>query len=433
MARRRSCLGWLGIGCGGFIGLVVLLMVGFYLQTVCTTPKTVVPPPTKPPTPNAYDYYLQAGQSIKNANDIGYLLDGKKYSQATGQVSQCTLADKESAVSANTAALALVKQGLNYECLSPDQSSWMPITTFPQEAGALRNLGRLCLLKTQVKAAHGDWYGAVKVCLDTTEVGGDLLRGANMNQSLIASIVQLTGRREIWPILNHLSPDQTRQVLKRMKKIQDRHVSASEMLAEEKRDGIAHLYDLMTSGPPTPTGTTNPKRYALPNFVIRKAQYEYGKRFDELIAESKKPYPLRRAPGPGPKSLNPITAAARALANILLPVAQRSEFTFEKNDSLNGLLTVSLALRCYKFDHGSYPSSLNQLTGKYLSKLPDDPFAAKGTFGYKRTGSVFLLYSLGPDGKDDAGKPICDPKRPVEDRYYVELESKGDIVAGVSR
>ncbi|MHC5540499.1 hypothetical protein ACYOEI_19950, partial [Singulisphaera rosea] len=48
------------------------------------------------------------------------------------------------------------------------------------------------------------------------------------------------------------------------------------------------------------------------------------------------------------------------------------------------------------------------LTPGLLSAIPSDPFAAKqGPLVYRNTGSGALLYSVGPDGKDDGGTPVA--------------------------
>ena len=68
--------------------------------------------------------------------------------------------------------------------------------------------------------------------------------------------------------------------------------------------------------------------------------------------------------------------------------------------------SVALALRAYRVENGAYPTKLADLAPKYLAKLPDDPFAKSGPLGYKLTGDKYILYSIGPDGKDSGGTPI---------------------------
>jgi len=94
------------------------------------------------------------------------------------------------------------------------------------------------------------------------------------------------------------------------------------------------------------------------------------------------------------------------------------------------MLITSLALKVYHDENGSYPSSLGALVPKYLIKIPSDPFAASGSIKYLKSGSGYALYSVGPDGTDDHGKPIS--KTAGGTLPVVLPDSKGDIVAGIN-
>jgi hypothetical protein len=104
-----------------------------------------------------------------------------------------------------------------------------------------------------------------------------------------------------------------------------------------------------------------------------------------------------------------------------------------QNYSANRLLTVQLALQAFSVEHGAYPATLEVLVNAgYLPQLPTDPFALSGSFHYSRKGAGYLLYSLGPDGKDDGGKPIMDKKDPTKPATSLQTDDHGDIVAGVN-
>jgi hypothetical protein len=68
------------------------------------------------------------------------------------------------------------------------------------------------------------------------------------------------------------------------------------------------------------------------------------------------------------------------------------------------LLTAELALRCYASTHGGGPARLEDLVTNYLSKVPLDPFTGQPLI-YKPQSTNWLLYSVGPDGLDDGGRP----------------------------
>ena len=123
---------------------------------------------------------------------------------------------------------------------------------------------------------------------------------------------------------------------------------------------------------------------------------------------------------------------------LLLPQMPTIQKIHLGNQALNALLATGMALHAYRLEQGKYPSTLAALIPGYLPVVPSDPFA-DGPLHYRASGASFLLYSVGPDGKDDGGRPIFDglqhPVRAPGDydlRYAVQQDSKGDIVAGLN-
>ena len=76
------------------------------------------------------------------------------------------------------------------------------------------------------------------------------------------------------------------------------------------------------------------------------------------------------------------------------------------------LAVVSLALAVHKAEHGRWPARLAQLEPRLLKSIPDDPFTDKPLI-YKRHGSGYVLYSVGPNVKDDGGAK--DRKKKADD------------------
>ena len=69
------------------------------------------------------------------------------------------------------------------------------------------------------------------------------------------------------------------------------------------------------------------------------------------------------------------------------------------------LLAAELALRCYQSEKSRIPARLDNLVTNYLSKVPPDPFSGRPLI-YRRQGTDWLLYSVGPDGVDDGGRSV---------------------------
>lgn len=69
------------------------------------------------------------------------------------------------------------------------------------------------------------------------------------------------------------------------------------------------------------------------------------------------------------------------------------------------LVITELAVRGYTGTNGKPPATLAELVPAWLPAVPIDPFSDKPLL-YRVITNSFLLYSVGPDRKDDQGTPI---------------------------
>ncbi len=154
---------------------------------------------------------------------------------------------------------------------------------------------------------------------------------------------------------------------------------------------------------------------------IEAALQDYPQRMDALISMVKQPYADWTDPPASPVILSNA---------FLLASFHKAGFMSLYNDTQNRLLAVACALQAWKCDHHAYPESLSALCPAYLSAIPADPFAVNAPLCYQKTDQDYLLYSIGPDGKDDGGTPIEDAQ--AQGPHQVSMDSIGDIVAGVN-
>jgi len=75
----------------------------------------------------------------------------------------------------------------------------------------------------------------------------------------------------------------------------------------------------------------------------------------------------------------------------------------DRNRTRLALARVTVALAAYHVDQRAYPKKLSELSPKYLAKVPRDVFA-DGDFNYQVTKDGYLVYSVGPNGRDDGGQ-----------------------------
>lgn len=98
-------------------------------------------------------------------------------------------------------------------------------------------------------------------------------------------------------------------------------------------------------------------------------------------------------------------AATKGYALCAMFLPSLSKVTSKEAASLAHLRIAQTAVALERFragGRGAYPNSLNELAPKILESVPADPFDGK-PLRYRKFGEGYVLYSVGPDLKDDGG------------------------------
>jgi beta-lactamase regulating signal transducer with metallopeptidase domain len=160
-------------------------------------------------------------------------------------------------------------------------------------------------------------------------------------------------------------------------------------------------------------------------------------RADQLSKKSDQPS-IIRFPRPSAKPEDAPTTAPGKLTTEVKADAER-DAKVQKD-----LSNIGTALAAYQIGHLCYPDTLEQLTTPvpYLSKVPIDPYDSPNPYRYSgnTSGTLYLAYSVGPDGRDDKGDSRKDiritrslissaPKAPalpqVNDDLIQDIEKNG--------
>ena len=104
------------------------------------------------------------------------------------------------------------------------------------------------------------------------------------------------------------------------------------------------------------------------------------------------------------ESESPVRWPPHILTVILMPVFPDAQRPRDRAIASLGLDQLALLLKAYHARRGEYPESLTELAAYAGRALPEDPFSGK-PFAYRREGDGFVVYSWGPNLKDDGGTP----------------------------
>jgi len=436
------------------VGLTLMVLIGWRWTVTMQAPVLTIPNPVMP-NPNAYDYYVGAATGIVNSKQIDEVSATiPTYQPAvhapggTGEgenleavypppTMPMTFQSKAMVVQQNAAVIAQLHQGFEHPYLQPACRSFDAYFY----GAEFRKLARLLELQGRVRAEKSDWPGATDSYLDILRMGEDIPHGATVMGSVAGTNCQFIGSRSLWKTIEHLDAAQSHVALRRLTRILEQHLPFAENLQEEKWYGQNLRLELFRdtrrfSSRYVPIGSAddpaNEMRLTLFNSIYlvyskNRIMHDFTAYMDAASAQARQPYALHAPEPPEPK--DPIN-------RFFLSDWRQARWNDVHCETLNELLLVTLALHTYRLERGHYPASLKELAPVYLQRLPDDPCATEGTFHYRLQGDNYILYSVGPDGKDDGGRPVDNPKdagstNPLS-RYRVGSESLGDIVAGIN-
>jgi len=413
-------------------GAMVAGIGGLWWNAAMKTPHVVIPTPTLP-TPNAFDFYVKASDAIVKYKEIGD-------ASGTKPTVVLDLAHRKALVQPNLGAIGTLHQGFAYPYVNPPVRSLE--TLFPYYA-KFRGMARLLSMQGKIRSEEGDWSGAMESDLDAMRIGADIPHGSVLIGQLVGIACQAIGRRPMWNSVDRLTAAQSRSAAMRLESIMDRQVPFADTMQEEKWLGQSTLLELFNDPKKTAaflaavsesdseasqkTPAANPNVGVLFYLTHSKSRImrDYTTWMDKSAGIARQPYGLHLPSPPVPDD---------PLNKVLVDAFSQPRMKGLDNETQNGLMLLTLALHAYHLEQGHYPASLTELAPTYLKKLPNDPFAVGGTFLYHARGTNYVLYSVGPDGKDDGGTPIDDAAQHSNSspnaRYFVNQDSIGDVVAG---
>jgi len=84
---------------------------------------------------------------------------------------------------------------------------------------------------------------------------------------------------------------------------------------------------------------------------------------------------------------------------------------FMRAEAIKQIAVAAVGLKRYQLKYGKYPADLSLLVPEFVPRVPVDPVDGKPLRYRLDVDGTFLLYSVGPNGKDDGGNPSHATKR----------------------
>jgi len=318
---------------------------------------------------------------------------------------------------------------------------WEPMTAGVYENLAhldgYRKLARLLALEGYVRDRRGRRDDALQSCLDAIRLGVMCQNGSPRLGRLVGLSCEAVGRAGLWSLANSLNADQARRVAIELQGI----ASAKPPIADMFDTDLTVGGRIIVSATDSPTWrfrgwgvfldepARRPGWLAAANYLSTLPGSRSGllKRYERFVlavrASAAQGYPKWRS--------EQQAGMFDFFGRLFLDDYSRVTLINDIDTAENELLAAHLASRAYRLRHGRYADSLSALMSKgYVRRTPWDPFSGK-PLRYLLVLGRPVIYSVGPDARDNAGVPITEELVPSEDGGLTRIteRSRGDIVA----
>ena len=142
---------------------------------------------------------------------------------------------------------------------------------------------------------------------------------------------------------------------------------------------------------------------AIPSAYFKSDMIWYLDIMNRYVDAARKPYPENFQLGDRLRvDIDQAIPKYYVVSRMILPALSRVFTTGQTHVARCETARVGLAVLRRRVKHGQLPKDLNALVPAYLDRVPLDPFDGK-PLRYRKDADGFVVYTLGENGKDDAG------------------------------
>lgn len=141
-------------------------------------------------------------------------------------------------------------------------------------------------------------------------------------------------------------------------------------------------------------------------FVISQNLIAMNRWYDEILPASGLPMDAAAMQTKMDRLVAGSSHPSEALVRMLFPALGIFVEKGTVAQTHQALSRTAIALERHALATGSYPNSLSELTPKFLPTALNDPFGKTPLHYTKTSDGRFLLYSVGPNGRDDQGRAV---------------------------
>lgn len=324
-----------------------------------------------PESENAWVDYEKASLELKYDNKTDpYLFFNKG-------VNKENINSVRDLINNNTSVLKLVDQGYDKSSFQPyldyDKGSAPKIPNFMK----LRRLAFFLAVDGDYELMQGNEKQAAQRYMQCMKLGQGVGNNGKLISGMMGIAIERTGMKSLKALLNRddVSAETCKYITVEMEKLEKNHFTMTDLMDGE--------------------------------MVFPEALKNEMTEYDQWYLEARE-----AVSGNYRDSLKKIAAIKTSPENTLIgklvPRIEKAYKEYMRNRAeFRGIILLS-AVKAYKAAKGNYPAALSDLKPGFISGIPDDSFSGDRQFIYRVEPGKMILYSVGPDEKDDGGRQAKD-------------------------
>jgi len=152
-------------------------------------------------------------------------------------------------------------------------------------------------------------------------------------------------------------------------------------------------------------------------FLMAEDVAAYREAMRRIAGVVSRPYPIAADAWPAGQNVMEVRGL---VVRMVVPALHRISQSPARADASRRLLPLAVAVAKYRHAKGKYPAQLDELVPKFLPYVPTDPYTGEPMKLAVKDAGV-IVYSVGPDLKDDGGQEIKSKQPPLEGDVAIHI------------
>lgn len=370
---------------------------------------------------------MTKGQFADNGSHLPIVGDGNRW-MLTADVPDSQLVRAEAYLAERAEIIAAAQAAAQQpgECRYPIEFE-AGVGALVEHAQDMRGVARILSLDVRVKTERGDVAGALTSLKTTIVAGQTLQHQPTLVEQLVRIAVVGIALADAHHMLNvaELTDEQLAELAEAIAAIDPRVGMVNGTLGERGMGYHTFHHLEMLGNQAGPLVKSSGGKLSRPEDCLLYLYF-----MKDWIDASRQPFPqalqqvksvedrLKAQVGSG----NVLDKVRYTVTFLMLPAVGAANQAHARQQAQRDLLLAAIAAERFRQETGAWPTQLSELTPKYLSAVPSDPFDGKPLRMWLE-GDEIAIYSVGADGKDDLG--TSNGERPEPDQVVRIKALKG--------